>query len=163
MQSVQFPKSAVSVLTWRARASQRARYAGDPRRLLAATVEADVVARLRARGYHVTRTGHNEHYDLLADGLRIEVKASTWSTAKHRYQAALRSNDADALVLGCKNGALHYFVIPFDELRGLTNICIYSLDPLFYTGRWSPYLEAWPLLDELIVTRHNDWQLPLEA
>jgi len=173
--SVEFPESAVSrFLAWRARASQRTRYAGDPRRLLAATVEADVVARLRARGYHVARTGHNDHFDLFVQqsetlkspasvfpsvcennidhGLRIEVKASTWSSAVHRYQAALRSNDADVLVLGCQNGALHYFVIPFPALRGLTNIAIHSLNPLFYTGRWRRYLEAWPLLDELIRT-----------
>jgi hypothetical protein len=146
-----------------ARASQRDRYAADPRRLLAARIEADVVARLRARGCHVERTGHNDHYDLLANGVRIEVKASTWSPAVRRYQANLRGNDADICILGCHDPRNSpnplFFIIPFAELRGLINIAIHSLNPLSYTGRWSPYLEAWPLLDELIVTRRNDWQL----
>jgi len=145
-----------------ARAAQRARYRRwpeDPRRVLAAAVEAEVAGRLRERGYFVARTGHNENFDLLVNGLRVEVKASTWSHG--RYQAALRGNDADILVFGCQNGSRHFFVIPFEEVRGLTNLCVYTADPERSVGRWRHWLEAWPVLDAAIRRGLNHWQMPL--
>jgi hypothetical protein len=169
-------------LHWRARAQQRARYMrlceaspdadlrADPRQALAARVERDVTGRLRDRGYYVTRTGHQVSFDLLANGVRVEVKAATWSSG--RYQAALRSNQADVLVLGCQvplslqgRGAggegFTYFIIPFTEVRGLRNFAIWSLDPERSQGRWSRWLEAWPVIDDLIARGVNHWQMPL--
>lgn len=148
-----------------ARLQQRTRYmrapSTDPRRILARAVESDVAQRLRERGYYVSRTGHNEHFDLNVEGVRVEVKAATWSEDSHRYAAALRSNSADVLVLGCLNSIWRYFVIPFAEVCELTHIKISSHDPADYAGRFRDYLEAWPLIDELVARGVNHWQMPM--
>lgn len=130
----------------------------DDRRRLAREAEDAVADLLRSKGFFVARAATNAHFDLLANGLRIEVKASTWSG---RYEANLRDNDADALVFACKNGRLHFFVMPFDVVAGLTVIKVTREDPADYLGRWSPYLEAWPIVDDLIAKSINHWQLPL--
>lgn len=138
----------------------------------AAEIEHTIIHRLLAHGYSVTRAGANAHYDLLVNGLRVEVKAAAYTD---RYQAALRSNDADVLILCCRSPRPlgeglgvrgddvtdHYFVIPFDEVRGRTNIKITSADPTAYTGRLRTWYEAWPLIDQLIAAGVNHWQLPL--
>ncbi len=130
----------------------------DARRRLAREAEDAVADMLKAKGFFVTRASPNAHFDLLVNGLRVEVKASTWSG---RYEANLRDNDADALVFACKNGRLHFFVMPFDVVAGLTVIKVTREDPADYLGRWSPYLEAWPLIDDLVAKSINHWQLPL--
>ncbi len=129
------------------------------RRRLAREAEDAVADRLKAKGFFVTRAAPNAHFDLLANGLRIEVKASTWSG--RRYQANLRDNDADLLVFVCKNGRLHFFVMPFDQVKGLTVIKVTREEPADYLGRWSSYLEAWPIVDDLIAKSINHWQKPL--
>lgn len=131
----------------------------DARRRLARDAEDAVADRLRAKGFFVTRAAPNAHFDLLVNGLRVEVKASTWSG--RRYQANLRDNDADALVFVCKNGKLHFFVMPFDRVKGLTVIKVTQEEPADYIGRWSSYLEAWPIVDDLIAKSINYWQKPL--
>jgi len=147
--------------------SQRFRYVQarprveDPRRALAHQVESDIAGRLRAQGYHVARTAPNARFDLLVNGLRVEVKAATWSPDRGRYAANLRGNQADVLVFGCQNSALHYFVIPFDRVRGQHFLQVSSHDPERYAGRWRAYLEAWYVLDELIARGVNHWQTTL--
>ncbi len=128
----------------------------DPRHTLARRVERAVIQRLIGRGHQVSKAAPNEHWDLWADGIRIEVKAATWHG---RYQANLRGNDADVLILGCVNGDVHFFVIPFDRLEGRRHVAIWSPDPARYLGRWAPFYEAWEWLDALEV--RNPWQLPL--
>jgi hypothetical protein len=50
-------------------------------------IETAIAARLRESGYSVSRMSANEHFDLLVNGLRVEVKAACASG--HRYCAAL--------------------------------------------------------------------------
>lgn len=131
----------------------------DERRRFAREVEALIANRLRSAGYCVARAGANAHYDLLVNGLRVEVKAAALSGK--RYQAALRSNDADVLIMCCRNGCDHFFVMPFDQVRGLTHLKIGAIDPVEYFGRYREFFEAWPVLDAMIGTGENHWQLPL--
>jgi hypothetical protein len=122
-------------------------------------IETAIAARLRESGYRVTHTAANEHFDLLVNGLRVEVKAACASG--NRYQAALRDNDSDVLILCCRapspmgegrgEGYDHYFVIPFDEVRGRTHVKISNADPTAYAGRLSRWREAW--------TDFNGWPL----
>lgn len=104
------------------------------RKSFARQIEIAIAEQLRAAGYIVSRTGANAHFDLLVDSLRVEVKAATLSGG--RYQAALRSNNADILIFVCRDpdGDDHHFVIPFDEVRGLTHIEIHNPDPSAYAG-----------------------------
>lgn len=137
------------------------------RKPFAREVESSIANRLRASGYSVSRSNANDHYDLLVNGLRIEVKAAALSD--HRYQAALRSNDADVLIICCRapspagdgwgEGATdHYFVMPFDEVRGRTHLKISNADPATYAGRLRIWYEAWNLIDRLVSAGVNHWQ-----
>lgn len=131
----------------------------DRRRVLARRIESDVYQRLASLGYTVTRTKHTEHFDLLVQGVRIEVKAATWDGA--RYAAAMRGNRADVLVLACVDVCTRYFVIPFDLVAGLRYIKVTAHDVRDYAGRWTPFFEAWDLVDDLVASGINCWQRPL--
>ncbi len=113
------------------------------RKLFGAAIVNAIADRLRTCGYDVVHAGANEHFDLLCDGIRIEVKAAARSSG--RYQAAMRSNDADICIFVCHAAVDYVFVIPFDEVRHCSNIAIRT-DPVLYAGRFKPYLEAWHLL-----------------
>jgi len=127
------------------------------RKKFAREVETAIANRLRDDGYSVSRSSANAHYDLLVNGLRIEVKAAALSD--RRYQAALRSNDADVLIICCRSAdGDHYFVMPFDEARGKTHIKIPNADPTAYAGRLRVWYEAWNLIDQLIARGVNHWQ-----
>ena len=147
---------------WREQ-SQRTRYiylpGEDPRSALARLVESKVRDKLIDMGYTPTRTGHNDPFDLMVRGCRIEVKAATFSSQGYRFN--LRGNDADLLIIGCLNSELHFFVIPFDCVRGLTYLKIPSHDPCSYMGRWTTFYEAWSVVDELVAMARNPWQMPM--
>jgi len=129
------------------------------RKAFAHDVESDIIDRLRENHY-VSRTAANEHFDLLVDGLRIEVKAAALSGG--RYQAAMRSNDADVLVFVCHDGEKkHYFVIPFEHVAGLTHIEICNTDPTAYAGWMRRWYDAWHLIDQLIAAGLNRYQMQL--
>ncbi len=135
----------------------------DPtkRKQFAHEVEGDIIDRLRADGKFVTRTADGEHYDLLVDGLRIEVKAAALSGG--RFQAALRSNDADLLVFVCRGETEStYFVIPFERVRGLTHIEIRNADPSAYRGWMAAWRDAWHIVDQFIARGTNHLQMALE-
>lgn len=127
----------------------------DPRRVLARRFEHEVRAILAGRGLVVTGTRHMERFDLLAQGVRVEVKASRWSG---RYICNLHGNDADVLVWACVDGAVSYFVIPFEDVRGRTVLKVQSQDPREYVGRWMRWLGAWDLIEELVAAGRNAWQ-----
>lgn len=131
----------------------------DPRRQLARAVERHVRALIADRGYIVTKTSHTCNYDLLVQGIRIEVKAARWDGI--RYEANLRSNDADALVFACIDSDIHFFVIPFGQVNGKTVIKITRHDPRDYIGQWMTYYDAWDILDDLVRAGRNPWQLDL--
>ena len=119
--------------------------------------EADIIDRLRDEKHYVSRAAANAHFDLLVDGLRIEVKAA--SLRGGRYQAALRSNDSDVLVLVCYDGEQkHYFVIPFERVASLTHIEIRNADPAAYRGWMAAWRDAWYLIDQYIARGLNHWQ-----
>jgi hypothetical protein len=149
----------------RARAISRAlrhqAIATAQRKAFATAIEDAIMARLRAAGYFVTRSLPNEHFDLLIDGLRIEVKAAALS--HRRYQAALRRNDADVIIFVCRDADQidHYFIMPFDRVRGLTHIEIRNPLPCAYRGWMAPWRDAWHLIDRLIAIHTNHWQLSL--
>jgi hypothetical protein len=128
----------------------------DPRRVLARRIEQNVRERIESLGLICAKTSHKANYDLLVQGIRVEVKASRWDGC--RYEANLRSNDADLLVFACIDGAVHFFVIPFDQVRGRTVIKITRHDPRDYLGQFMRYYEAWDLLDDLVRAGRNSWQ-----
>jgi hypothetical protein len=131
----------------------------DRRRVLAGRVEQQVKAHLESLGYLVSKTGHNERWDLWCEGVRLEVKASHW---RGRYQANLRGNDADLLVLGCVHDGVSFFVIPWGEVAGQRALTIRAEDPAATMGRWARYYEAWELVGELVQNPPaGPWQLPL--
>ena len=144
--------------------SQRTRYIQlpreDPRAALARLVESKVRDRMTDMGYTPTRTGHNDPFDLMVQGLRIEVKGATYSE-QEGYRFNLRGNDADLLIIGCLNSELHFFVIPFDLVRGITYLKITSHDPRSYMGRWTTFYEAWSVVYELVAMAKNPWQMQL--
>jgi hypothetical protein len=138
-------------------------------------IETDIIDRLRAAGHYVSRAGANDHFDLLVDGLRIEVKAAALSGG--RYQAALRSNDADILVFVCRapspigegrrcrafspaRGEFldHFFVMPFDRVAGLTHIEIRNARPDRYAGWMAAWRDAWHTIDRLVEIGVNHYQ-----
>ena len=126
------------------------------RKQFAHDVESAIIDRLRENHY-VSRAAANAHFDLLIDGLRVEVKAAALSGG--RYQAALRANDADVIVFVCHDGERqHYFVMPFDRVRGLTHIEIRNADPAAYAGWMAAWRDAWYLIDQLIARGLNHWQ-----
>jgi hypothetical protein len=122
-------------------------------------MEVEVKERLIDLGYIVTGTRHKEHFDLLVNGVRVEVKAAMWDGK--RYGAALRESDADILILGCLGADLAFFVVPFDQVRGLSYVKITSHNPGDYQGRFATFLEAWDVVSAMVQAGVNTWQLPL--
>lgn len=117
---------------------------------------------LQDRGYRVSKAGSNDHHDLWCEGVRVEVKGSLWDEHQRRYQANLRRNEADVLLLGCVNGSTHWFVVPWAALADRAHVAVWSHDPEEYRGQWSRFYEAWSVVDELAENPpDNPWQLPL--
>ena len=144
--------------------SQRAKYiplpsSNDARRILANDIEAEAAGRLRELGFHVARQSHKSHFDILADGMRVEVKASRWDG--ERYQFNLHDNDADVVLFGCVDGSLTWFVVPFDQVKGKTTIEIGEHDPADYIGKLTAFYEAWDTLPDLARSSRNPYQLDL--
>lgn len=128
----------------------------DPRRELADQVEGMALDLLIRRGHFCVPTRHKEHFDLLVEGVRIEVKAANWDGEK--YTCQLRRNRADVLVWACLNGDAHWFVIPFGQVAGLKALKIGQHDPRDYHGKWMRYYGAWEIVDELVAAGVNAWQ-----
>jgi hypothetical protein len=128
----------------------------DPRRELADQVEAMALDLLVQRKHFCVPTRHKEHFDLLVEGVRIEVKAAHWDGEK--YSCQLRDNEADILAWACLNSSVHWFVIPFGEVEGLAGLSIKHYDPRDYMGKWMRYYGAWEIVDELVAAGVNAWQ-----
>ena len=144
--------------------SQRAKYLTlsarkDRRRILANDIEAEAASRLRELGFQVCKQSHKAHFDILADGMRVEVKASRWDG--QRYQFNLHDNDADVVLFGCVDGSLTWFVVPFDVVMGKRTIEIRSHDPQDYIGKLTAFYEAWDTLPDLAKSARNPYQLNL--
>jgi hypothetical protein len=141
--------------------SKRAKYimlksCKDAPRILANDIEAEAAARLRELGFQVSKQSHKAHFDILADGMRVEVKASRWDG--RRYQFNLRDNDADVVLFGCVDGSLTWFVVPFTEVRGKTVVKITEHDPADYIGKLTMFYEAWDVLPDLAKSARNPYQ-----
>lgn len=142
---------------WRRLTGQQPR----DRKIFARQMENAIADRLRAAGYVVVPMPANEHFDLLVNGLRVEVKAAALSHG--RYQAALRSNQADVLILACRSGEADcYFIIPFELIAGRTHIEIRNADPSSYAGRLAAWREAWHVIDQRISAGPLPYQTSLE-
>lgn len=143
--------------------SQRERWtltepaAKDPRRRLARLAETQARERIEAMGLRAVKQAHSARFDLMVEGLRVEVKASRWDGK--RYEANLRGNQADVLLFGCLDGKWSWFVIPFEVVDGLTVIKVTTHDPADYMGRYTPFYEAWDLVRERAAMVRSPYQL----
>lgn len=115
-------------------------------------VEARVLNKIRAMGYDVAETTKNAPFDAFVGGCRVEIKASNWGKLNRggRYQANIRHCEADVLILVAINGQDHHFVIPMAEIGKRHNISVTSYNVMAYGGIWSPYLEAWDVLQQAV-------------
>lgn len=117
---------------------------------------------LRDRGYVVALTGHKEHWDLWANGARVEVKAAKWDG--RRWQWNLRGSLADIYLLACCQGwrVLTWFIVPGDDVGDRRHVAVWNSDPSAYAGQWCAYLEAWDLADMAIEGAGGiPWQMEL--
>lgn len=123
-------------------------------------------------GYKVYHTTPNCPFDLwVADeqdhAVRVEVKLSTYKKAQHggRFQADIRQHaDIDLVIwiARARNGQDWHYVIPVADLRDRRNIAIWSECPGNYRGQWSPYLDAWDYLHQIVANTHRrTWQFSL--
>jgi len=131
----------------------------DARRILANDIEAEAAGRLRDLGFQVARQSYKSHFDILADGMRVEVKASRWDG--ERYQFNLHDNDADVVLFGCVDGSLTWFVVPFDQVKGKTVVKVCSHCPADHVGKFTSYFEAWDILPGLVRSARNPFQMEL--
>lgn len=108
---------------------------------------ADILA---DRGHPVHLTTHKCPWDLWCGGLKVEVKGARWKG--HRYQAALRNQQADVVLLACIRGhrVVGWFILPQTALVDRSNIAIWTREPRKYGGRWAAYYNRWDVLDNLI-------------
>jgi len=132
----------------------------DPRRILANEIEHEAAQRLRALGFQVARQSHKAHFDLLADGLRCEVKAARWDGK--RYQFTMRDNKADVALLCCVD-CDKWFIVPFCEVSGRVTVKVTRHDPRDYAGRLMGFYEAWDILPDLARAAGNSYQKELWA
>lgn len=114
-------------------------------------------------GYRVNPTVKNSAFDLWIEGVRVEVKGSTWHESKRggRYQAAVRNHTCDLLIFDCINGTDHLHFIPSQAIGGRRNITVWSYDPEDSSGIWRPYLEEVIFLHQAIEAADTIWQPPL--
>jgi hypothetical protein len=112
---------------------------------LARRAQVLVKMRLRWLGYAVLSTSHKCPYDLVANQLRIEVKAARWDGK--RYGARIHNSQCNFLIWLILSNRPTFYVIPAHELAGIKYLKITSQDPARSTGRWAKYREAWRLLE----------------
>jgi len=130
----------------------------DKRRILANQIEHEAAQRLRVLGFQVARQSHKAHFDLLADGLRCEVKAAKWDGEKYLFN--LHDNDADCILLFCADASC-WFIAPFDIVKGRRFVKVTQRDPRDYAGRLMKFYEAWDILPDLARTAGNPYQMSL--
>jgi len=106
---------------------------------------------LLERGHTVAMAARNVHHDLVANGLRVEVKAARWG-AHGAYRFNMRQSEADLYLLACCSATevLAWFCLPATALDSQKIIGIWAADPREHQGQWAAYLEAWDLADRLI-------------
>lgn len=111
--------------------------------------EARLIASLRAKGYDVLRMHIHHTFDLWVNGLRVEVKASTWQSGR-RYQAHIRNHEADLVVFMAVNGEDHHFFIPMHVIKPRKTIEVGVYNVKHYTGIWARYFERWDVLRQAV-------------
>jgi len=77
---------------------------------------------------------------------KYDEKKKCW-----QYKATLRNHKFDILIFFCKlaDDEYHPFIIPAAELTDVTSICITSLLPSNYTGKYAEFYQAWHLFSKL--------------
>lgn len=141
--------------------------------ILARWAEERAAEWIRAMGYKVWLTTPNCPFDLWVsndqgNSVRVEVKVSLYydSPKGGRYQANVRHHDqADPLIFIARQGRECWpFIIPMSHIGPRRNVAIWSNHPLFYAGRWVPYLGAWQYLHETAAQVQPVYlQLPLAS
>jgi len=126
-------------------------------------VERLALQMLLARGHTVALATRNDHHDLIANGLRVEVKAAKWG--RHgAYRFNLRQSEAELYLLACCSEVevLAWFCVPAAALDSQKIIGIWAKNPNDHRGQWAAYCEAWDVADELIAAGGPcPYQLPL--
>jgi predicted DNA-binding protein (UPF0251 family) len=114
---------------------------------------------LVARGHGVVAGAYAEHHDLLANGVRVEVKAARWG-AHGAYRFNMRRSEAELYLLACCSEVevLAWFCVPAAALDSQKIIGIWAKNPNDHRGQWAAYLEAWEVADRLI-RRGGDWPM----
>lgn len=114
-------------------------------------------------GYRSSRTKANAPFDMVIEGLRVEVKAAAWhdSPKGGRYQANIRNHKADLVIFDCINGTDHFHIIPMAVIVPRKALAVWSYDPSASSGQWVGYLENWDYLTEAVAAANSVWQPPL--
>jgi len=141
--------------------------------------EQHVAAHLQTLGYRARLGAIAGAGDVVVnDLLAVEVKSAyltrrrrrnypRWQFSFHRNN---HPNSADIYILLCWDsgtaepqlGLLAAFVIPGHHLSvNLKKIDIPRIDPKNYRGKWSRWLEAWPLLAEVLLDLQTGTRIPL--
>lgn len=105
---------------------------------------------LEQRGYQTSQTTYKCPFDLWADHLRIEVKASNWGGRGFKCNTRNQRAESDVIIFACKNGSWNYFIIPSKKATKTIHITSYHVEN--YHGKWTKYLEAWHIIDKLLAT-----------
>jgi hypothetical protein len=126
--------------------------APNERHILARQVEAKIIKRISPYGWPVNLTTHKAKFDLWIGNAKVEVKGSHWRNRGSFgiYQANIRNHAADVLIFAAINGSFHFFVIPMAAVKPRKTVEISSYHVDAYAGQWSPYLEAWDVLEEAV-------------
>jgi hypothetical protein len=123
----------------------------DLRRHIAHIGTTTAILDLELQGYTVQVNGHNDHADLIVNGiLRVEIKASLWTSHKTRagrYQFNTRQRP-DVYLLYCLGHNRTVFIIPGDAIGDRANLAIWSKDPWRYKGQWAKYRHAWDIIEQ---------------
>lgn len=108
---------------------------------------------LEKLGFNVHPNGYHDHADLIInDHLRVEVKASLWTSHKTRagrYQFNTRQHP-NLYILYCLGHNRTAFVIPGKAIGNRRNIAIWSQDPEDYNGQWAKYRQAWHIIERIL-------------
>ena len=121
--------------------------------LIGIAAEYRVISELILRGHSPCRPLSPKRADLiLENGLRVEIKGSKWYPEKNGYQCDLTLGHGrkkpdpgfyDYLIAWCIDDNVFY-IIPAGKIKASSKLSI----SLSSKSKYSPYREAWNLLEE---------------
>lgn len=127
--------------------------------------EREIMDLANGLGYRVATTTHKSPFDLWIEGVKVEVKASTWHKTNERrgsrYQANIRNYQFDILIFDCINGSHHFHIIPMAEIIPRRHLAVWSFNPADSDGQWVQFLDKWYFLAQAVDQVNHIWQPPL--